>query len=94
MLHPAANSSPSPAPYSLHNGTSPQHRQTLSRLSQMMGQSQQQPQIEEPHINTTPAPVHHAPIPAPPEDSMAPQSISFIEMTPNSMNASGDSNGK
>ncbi|KAF4530992.1 hypothetical protein B566_EDAN013266 [Ephemera danica] len=98
MLHPAAPSAPSShnSPYSLHNGTSnasPQHRQTLSRLSQIMGQSPQAhpPQVEEPIVHSSPAPVHHAPIPAPPEDSMAPQSISFIEMTPNSMNASGDS---
>ncbi|XP_059481645.1 patronin isoform X5 [Neocloeon triangulifer] len=70
MLHPASsNSSSNQMSYSLHNGSntaSPQHRNTLNRLNQMMGQQQA------PHVTTVP-------IPGPPvDDPMAPQPIAFI----------------
>lgn len=91
MLHqPAQNSSQ--VPYSLHNGSnsaSPQHRNTLNRLSQMMGQQdhQQQQQHEQPHVTTVP-------IPGPGiDDPMAPQPIAFIGTPENRLTFNSDSGG-
>ncbi|XP_065345120.1 patronin isoform X5 [Cloeon dipterum] len=89
MLHPVSSNSTNQVTYSLHNGSntaSPQHRNTLNRLSQMMGQQQpnhQQPQV--PHVTTVP-------IPGPViDDPMAPQPIAFIGTPENRLTFNSDS---
>ncbi|CAB3360063.1 Hypothetical predicted protein [Cloeon dipterum] len=89
MLHPVSSNSTNQVTYSLHNGSntaSPQHRNTLNRLSQMMGQqhpNHQQPQV--PHVTTVP-------IPGPViDDPMAPQPIAFIGTPENRLTFNSDS---
>jgi hypothetical protein len=74
-------------PYSLHNGSnnaSPQHRNTLNRLNQMMGQQQHEP----PHVTTVPVPGPQV------DDPMAPQPIAFIGTPENRLTFNTDSGGK
>jgi len=86
MLHQQNSSQ---VPYSLHNGSntaSPQHRNTLNRLSQMMGQQNQQHE-QPPHVTTVP-------IPGPPvDDPMAPQPIAFIGTPENRLTFNNESGG-
>ncbi|XP_015522399.2 patronin isoform X6 [Neodiprion lecontei] len=80
-----------PTPATLFNtmppsSASPQHRNAVHRISQLMGESPEQKRPTVHHIPITcesptekrQAPVLHTPVPAPSVDDMEPQNISFI----------------
>ncbi|KAJ8884446.1 hypothetical protein PR048_016303 [Dryococelus australis] len=68
----------SPRPLATPPSASPQHRSSVQRISQLMGEPGQGDGRTE---KSRSPPTVHAPIPTPPVDDMEPQSISFIGKT-------------